>query len=124
MKIEDLAQAVEALAAKIDALVSVEDTKAAEQAQVEADEAAVEAALDAYDAQIEKIEAADLTPVQVESLRALARKGLDVSTEIENAKRLKAEIAENLNKGTEPRGRFNESTGTEDYVLKGFKESK
>ena len=98
--------------------------KAQEQAQAEADQEAVEAALSAYEEKVAQIESADLLPVQVESLRALARKGVDVSEEIEKAKAVLTAVKESVaNDGAAP-GRIVESGTPEDYTLRGYEEAK
>ena len=124
MTIEELAGLVNDLSAKIDTLVSEQDTKAQEQAQAEADQEAVEAALSAYEEKVAQIESADLLPVQVESLRALARKGVDVSEEIENAKAVLTAVKESMATDGAAPGRIVESGTDEGYTLRGYKEAK
>ena len=124
MTIEELAGLVNDLSAKIDTLVSEQDTKAQEQAQAEADQEAVEAALSAYEEKVAQIESADLLPVQVESLRALARKGVDVSEEIEKAKAVLTAVKESVATDGAAPGRIVESGTDEGYTLRGYKEAK
>lgn len=124
MTIEELAGLVNDLSAKIDTLVSEQDTKAQEQAQAEADQEAVEAALSAYEEKVAQIESADLLPVQVESLRALARKGVDVSEEIEKAKAVLTAVKESVATDGAFTGRIVESGTAEGYTLRGYEEAK
>lgn len=70
-------------------LVAEKAVKAEEAAQVEADAQAVEAAVAAYDEAVVQIDAAELLPSQVESLRAAAKAGADVAPLIESAKKVK-----------------------------------
>lgn len=70
-------------------LVTEKQAAQAEAAQVEADEKVVEARLAAYDAAVEAIEAAELPAEAAKSLRAEAKKGVDVAPLIEFAKAVK-----------------------------------
>jgi hypothetical protein len=81
--VEERFGAIETLLA---ALVTDKQAAQAEAAQVAADEKVVEERLDAYDAAVEAIEAAELPADAAKSLRAEARKGVDVAPLIEFAK--------------------------------------
>lgn len=85
-------------------LVAEKAVKAEEAAQVVADSNAVEAAVAAYDAAVVQIDAAELYPSQVDSLRKEAKAGKDVAPLIEAAKRVKSE-AEEAVRSTESAGR-------------------
>lgn len=79
-------EAIAALTTAVQALVTDKQAAQAEAAQVAADEKVVEERLDAYDAAVEAIEAAELPADAAKSLRAEARKGVDVAPLIEFAK--------------------------------------
>lgn len=79
-------EAIQALTSAVQALVTDKQAAQAEAAQVAADEKVVEERLDAYDAAVEAIEAAELPADAAKSLRAEARKGVDVAPLIEFAK--------------------------------------
>lgn len=91
-------EAIAALTTAVQALVTDKQAAQAEAAQATADEKVVEERLDAYDAAVEAIEAAELPADAAKSLRAEARKGVDVAPLIEFAKAVKdgeaARIAE------------------------------
>lgn len=91
---EKAIEAINALTAEVSKLVSANATKAEEAAQREVDAEAVETAVTRYDAAVKAIDEADLFPAQVESLRASARKGEDVTAMIESAKAIKAQALE------------------------------
>lgn len=107
----------EKLEAKVDAIASAkvdEETKAT-QAKVdeEAVGKAVDEALAGYEEKVTAIEAAELLPSQVESLKAMARKGEDVAPLIETYKGFIAEaktvLAESVTDKTKGGFRLNES---------------
>ncbi|WP_217181635.1 hypothetical protein [Streptomyces sp. AC495_CC817] len=81
-------------------------TKKAEESQAQVDAEAVDAAvmeaLDSYEGKIAAIDAAELLPPQVESLKARARKGEDITEAITEAKAV-VEAAREIG-GGEPRG--------------------
>lgn len=79
-------EAIQALTTAVQALVTDKQAAQAEAAQADADEKVVEERLDAYDAAVEAIEAAELPADAAKSLRAEARKGVDVAPLIEFAK--------------------------------------
>lgn len=79
-------EAIAALTTAVQALVTDKQAAQAEAAQADADEKVVEERLDAYDAAVEAIEAAELPADAAKSLRAEARKGVDVAPLIEFAK--------------------------------------
>lgn len=91
-------EAIAALTTAVQALVTDKQAAQVEAAQATADEKVVEERLDAYDAAVEAIEAAELPADAAKSLRAEARKGVDVAPLIEFAKAVKdgeaARIAE------------------------------
>lgn len=97
-----------------------QDAKAAE-AQAEADADAGRKAVEAYDAAVVAIDAADLPEKVVESLRAHAKEGKDVTAEIAQA----VAIKEALDEAAEARlaegapGRSLGGDGKE-YTLRGF----
>ncbi len=79
-------EAIAALTTAVQALVTDKQAAQVEAAQATADEKVVEERLDAYDAAVEAIEAAELPADAAKSLRAEARKGVDVAPLIEFAK--------------------------------------
>lgn len=91
--LEKVVAAVEALTAQVSALVAKENAAQAEAIQAEADEKAVEARVGAYDAAVDAIEAAELPADAAKTLRAEARKGVDVAPLIEFAKTVKTATA-------------------------------
>lgn len=91
-EIEDMAtveERLDALTAAVESLVSAQNAKIEQEAQVKVNEEAVTERLDAYDAAIATIDAAELLPPQIESLRAEAKKGADVAPLIEQAKKIR-----------------------------------
>jgi hypothetical protein len=114
---DEVTKALEALTAQVSALVASRKTEAEESAQREADAQAVEAAVSAYDAAVTAIEAADLLAPQVESLRAAARAGQDVTPMIESAKAVKAAAIESI-RVEESAGR--DFGGVKDVQFTGF----
>lgn len=89
-------EAIAALTTAVQALVTDKQAAQAEAAQATADEKVVEERLDAYDAAVEAIEAAELPADAAKSLRAEARKGVDVAPLIEFAKTVKAGEADRI----------------------------
>lgn len=89
IKMDELKAAIEALTTQVSALVAKENAAQAEAIQAEADEKAVDEALASYDAAVDAIEAAELPADAAKSLRAEARKGVDVAPLIEFAKTVK-----------------------------------
>lgn len=79
MELEDLKAAIESLTAQVSALVAKENAAQAEAIQAEADVKAVDEALASYDAAVDAIEAAELPADAAKTLRAEARKGVDVA---------------------------------------------
>ena len=77
-------------------LVAQEQTAHAEAAQAEADEEAGRKAVEAYHASITAIDAAELPEKVVESLRAKAKDGVDVTPLIEQAKDMKTALSVSL----------------------------
>lgn len=88
---QEMRDAFKAVTDALAALVAEKKTAEDAEAQVKANEAAVVSAVEAYDAAVKLIDAADLLPVQVESLRAAAKAGEDVAPLIEAAKKVKDE---------------------------------
>lgn len=82
-------------------LVAKEHTAQAEAAQAEADKDAGRNAVEAYHASITAIDAAELPEKVVESLRTQAKKGVDVTPLIEQAKEMKAALVETLAESAE-----------------------
>jgi len=104
IKMEDLEKvtaAIEALTAQVSALVAKENAAQAEAIQAEADEKAVDEALASYDAAVDAIEAAELPADAAKSLRAEARKGVDVAPLIEFAKTVKTSTISESARGRE-----------------------
>ncbi len=95
-----------AVADAIAPLVSAQSTKAEEAAQKEADTKAVEEALEAYEAAVKAIDEADLTPEQVNLLRAEAKKGADITAKIAEHKALKASVEKHLTENAGTNGRI------------------
>lgn len=99
VRMDELKAAIEALTAQVSALVTKEQAAQAEAAQAEADDKAVEARVSAYDAAVDAIEAAELPAEAAKSLRAEARKGVDVAPLIEFAKTVKSASIESATQG-------------------------
>lgn len=107
---ETLEAALKPLADALATLVAKDSSAEAAKAQVEADEAAVTSAVESYAEAIEAIDAADLFPAQVESLRKSAKEGKDVAPLIEEAKTIKEAALEAAGSQNEqPAGRVLES---------------
>lgn len=87
---------LKSVAETLTALASDKQAKESEKAQAEADDKAVEAKVAAVTANLDAVEEArkDLLPSQVESLRAEAKKGIDIAPLIENAKTIAKEALE------------------------------
>ena len=75
-------------------------------------DATVSDALTSYDAKIEAINAADLLPAQVETLRTEARKGVDITPLIESAKAVVADARKVLLNETVTTDKLHVGTGT------------
>lgn len=104
IKMEDLEKvtaAIEALTAQVSALVAKENAAQAEAIQAEADVKAVDEALASYDAAVDAIEAAELPADAAKTLRAEARKGVDVAPLIEFAKTVKTSTISESARGRE-----------------------
>jgi hypothetical protein len=103
---------------------SKETVKAVAQAEADAGaiDTAVETAIESYDAKIAAITAADLLPSQVESLRAEAKLGHDVTPLIESAKKIVAE-AKTLVEAADAvvTGRVVEGAADADYTVARWK---
>lgn len=95
-------EAIQALTTAVQALVTDKQAAQAEAAQVAADEKVVEERLDAYDAAVEAIEAAELPADAAKSLRAEARKGVNVAPLIEFAKAVKDGEAARIAEAADP----------------------
>lgn len=95
-------EAIQALTTAVQALVTDKQAAQVETAQVAADEKVVEERLDAYDAAVEAIEAAELPADAAKSLRAEARKGVDVAPLIEFAKAVKDGEAARIAEAADP----------------------
>lgn len=86
---KDVEERFTALEALLQTLVAKEQDSKAEAAQAEADKDAGRKAVEAYDAAVVAIDAADLPEKVVESLRAQAKEGNDVTALIEQAVAIK-----------------------------------
>ena len=86
---KDVEERFTALETLLQTLVAKEQDSKAEAAQAEADENAGRAAVEAYDAAVVAIDAAELPEKVVESLRAQAKEGKDVTAMIEQAVAIK-----------------------------------
>ena len=86
---KDVEERFTALEALLQTLVAKEQDSKAEAAQAEADKDAGRKAVEAYDAAVIAIDAADLPEKVVESLRAQAKEGKDVTALIEQAVAIK-----------------------------------
>lgn len=89
IKMDELKAAIEALTTQVSALVAKENAAQAEAIQAEVDQEAVEARVSAYDAAVDAIEAAELPADAAKSLRAEARKGVDITPLIALAETVK-----------------------------------
>jgi chromosome segregation ATPase len=94
--LEKVNSTLASVAETLTALASEKQAKESEKAQAEADEAAVKERVANVTANLDAIEAAraDLLPSQVESLRAEAKAGTDVTARIEEAKTIAKEARE------------------------------
>jgi hypothetical protein len=83
----------------------------------------VEARIEAYDAAVSAIEAADLLPSQVASLRESAKRGEDVTSAIESAKAIALEAREVFAAKADATetGRIGEAATVEDYRIAGLR---
>ena len=100
-------------------LVAEKTAKAEEAVQVEADAEAARAAVEAYAAAVVAIDAAELPAKVVESLRAQAKEGVDVTPLIEQAVAIQEAAVEAVRVSESAPGRGFGSGATE-YTLKGF----
>jgi hypothetical protein len=98
--------AIAALISSVNALVSAHTAKNEQAAQIEADDKAVEERVAKIAANLDAIEAAreELLPSQVDDLRAEAKLGTDVLSQIEKAKKVKTEAVESAKALTESAG--------------------
>lgn len=87
-------EAIRSLTVAVSALVADREKANAEAAQATADADAGRNAVEAYDAAVTAIDAADLPEKVVESLRAQAKEGVDVTAQIEQAVAMKEALAE------------------------------
>lgn len=111
MELSDVVKAVEALTTQVSALVAARNEEADASAQRQADAHAVEAAVSAYDAAVKAIDEAELIGPQVESLRARAAKGEDITAAIAEAKAIKDAFEATRVSETAVRGRDFGSAG-------------
>lgn len=91
---KDVEERFSALEALLTSLVADKEKVTAEAAQATADADAGRVAVEAYDAAVTAIDAADLPEKVVESLRAQAKEGVDVTAQIEQAVAMKEALAE------------------------------
>lgn len=84
---------LDALVTAVASLVADKEKATAEAAQATADANAGRDAVEAYDAAVSAIDAAELPEKVVESLRAQAKEGVDVTPLIEQAKEMKEALA-------------------------------
>lgn len=89
-------EAIRSLTVAVTALVAGSEKATAEAAQVTADADAGAKAVEAYDAAVTAIDAAELPERVVESLRAQAKLGVDVTAQIEQAVAMKEALSESL----------------------------
>lgn len=87
-------EAIRSLTVAVSALVADKEKANAEAAQVTADAEAGQKAVEAYDAAVSAIDAAELPEKVVESLRAQAKTGVDVTPLIAQAVEIKEALAE------------------------------
>lgn len=120
---QEVKDALKGISDTLAALVADKKTAEAAEAQVKADEAAVAQAVESYDKAVAEIDAADLLPVQVESLRAAAKQGQDVAPLIEAAKKVKDAAIEAVKEQAakdEAQGVVLGESATADYKFSGF----
>ncbi len=86
---KDVEERFAAIEALLTSLVAKENAAQAEAIQAEVDQEAVEARVSAYDAAVDAIEAAELPADAAKSLRAEARKGVDITPLIALAETVK-----------------------------------
>lgn len=91
---KDVEERFSALETLLTSLVADKEKVTAEAAQATADADAGRVAVEAYDAAVTAIDAADLPEKVVESLRAQAKEGVDVTAQIEQAVAMKEALAE------------------------------
>lgn len=95
MEIKEVNDNVVALTKIVEGLVAIVEGKAKAELTVEADATAVKTAVESrladYDKAVGLISEAKLTESQAESLRALAKDGVDITTHVETAKKVLAE---------------------------------
>lgn len=111
------------LTATVEALVELLTTERENKVQVEDAEKAVADAVAQYDASVAAIEAADLLPSQVASLRAEAKTGKDITADIESAKLIATEArAAVASSGDGVQGRVHESAhdDNDDFTISGW----
>jgi hypothetical protein len=94
--LEKVNSTLASVAEALSGLVTEKQAKESQEAQVEADAKAVEEKVAAVTANLDAVEAAreDLLPSQVESLRAEAKKGIDIAPLIESYKTVAKEALE------------------------------
>lgn len=118
---DEVVKALEALTTKLDALLTAQEAAKTASKKAEADatdvDAAVEAALTGYETSVKAIDAAELLPSQVESLRALAKKGTDVTPLIESAKLIVTEAKALAGKSGTGHVVVGESYKTDDFAV-------
>lgn len=94
-------EAIRSLTVAVSALVADKEKATAEAAQATADADAGRNAVEAYDAAVTAIDAADLPEKVVESLRASAKAGADVTPLIEQAVAMKEALSTSLQESAE-----------------------
>lgn len=117
---QELKDAFAAQLALLEQLVDSKKAKESADSQVEADDAAVAARVEAVSAGLDAVEAArdELFPKQIESLRAEAKKGVDMAPLIESAKLIRTEALEAAGKVTVTEGRVHGAGDASGFSLK------
>jgi len=134
MELKEVGDNVATLTKSVEGLVEMLGAKATADAQVEADSAAVtktvESRLANYDVALDLIEKAKLTESQTAKLRELAKTGVDVTSEVEDAKKFLAEARASVesdedsgdkrNLAEAHRGASNTTATSKSFAVPGF----
>ena len=116
-------EAIAELRALVESLIESNDEDVKAMADAEALAAEAEERIEAYDAALVAIEAAELLPSQVASLREAAKRGEDIESAIESSKAIALEAKETFAGKAEATetGRIGESASVEDYRISGLR---
>lgn len=116
-------EAIAGLTALVESLLDVKKEEVKAEADAEAVALEAEARIEAYDAAVAAIEAAELLPSQVASLREAAKRGEDVTSAIEAAKAIALEAKETFGAKSDSveTGRIGEAATVEDYRITGLR---